>query len=898
MEMDSWYKMSPEEVMKKLDTSPNGLSTAQHGSRQQEYGKNLLPKKKKITLIKLFFAQFLNSLIYVLLAAALVALVLGEFSDAIFIFLVLLVNAGIGTFQEWKAEEKASALENLIKLRVKVKRNSQISVVDSEDLVPGDVVLMESGNKVPADIRVINYNNLMAEEAILTGESKAIEKDSSAIKKENVGVPDQTNMLFAGTTITTGRGTGIVVSTGIGTEIGKIASSLQELETGKAPLVKRMEIFTRKITYIVLAASMVLGIMGYYFGIPVKEIFFFVVAVAVSAIPEGLPIAMTVALSIGGSRMAKRNVIIRKLTAVEGLGSCTFIATDKTGTLTVDQQTARILILPGPTALKVTGEGYNGEGKIVSRGGDEVILDQSIDLQNLLQVVSICNEGNLNYIDDNWSFSGDPIDVALLGLPFKAGTSPGKFQDQIKKVKEVPFESARQFAAVYYEQEGTEEFQIAVKGAVEKIKEHIDGEKYAPLLEEAAKHAESGYRIIAVAGGNADKILPSGELPHLELLGFIALIDPLRPEAAPAVKECHAAGVQVAMVTGDHPATSLAIAKEVGIANMQEQVITGAELSNIEKNSEKLIDILKTKRVFARVTPQQKQMIVESIRESGHLIAVTGDGVNDAPALKTANIGVAMGYGTDVAKDTASIIISDNNFASIAAGIEEGRYTYSNLRKIIYLLISTGAAELLTIGLSLAFLLPLPFLPVQLLWLNLVTNGIQDVALAFEAGEKRVMLQPPRKPDEPIFDPLMIKQTLLSAAVIALLAFGLWYHLLNQLHWEEQPARNAVLMLMVLLQNFHTFNCRSETRSAFRIPVKKNLFLLFGVLGAQSLHILALQVPFMQTLLSLNPLPSRHWVYLFLSASLILLAMELFKLLVAKKEVEKQRTFNGRGTTV
>ncbi|MCY2686157.1 cation-translocating P-type ATPase [Salinimicrobium sp. TH3] len=897
MEM-SWYQMSSEEVMKKLDTSPGGLSSGQHNSRQQKYGKNLLPKKKKITLIRLFFAQFLNSLIYVLLAAALVALLLGEYSDAIFIFLVLLVNAGIGTFQEWKAEEKASALENLIKLRVKVRRNNQVIVVDSEDLVPGDVVLMESGNKVPADIRVINYNNLMAEEAILTGESKAIEKDSSAIIKENVGVPDQTNMLFAGTTITTGRGTGIVVSTGIETEIGKIASSLQELETGKAPLVKRMEIFTRKITYIVLAASMVLGIMGYYFGIPVKEIFFFVVAVAVSAIPEGLPIAMTVALSIGGSRMAKRNVIIRKLTAVEGLGSCTFIATDKTGTLTVDQQTARILILPGPTALKVTGEGYNGEGKIVSRGGDEVLLNESSDLQKLLKAVSICNEGNLNYIDGSWSFSGDPIDVALLGLPFKAGTSPEKFQAQINKVKEVPFESARQFAAVYYKQGETEELQIAVKGAVEKIKDHIDAKKYAPLLEEAANHAESGYRIIAVAGGTADKILPAGELPHLELLGFIALIDPLRPEAAPAVKECHAAGVQVAMVTGDHPATSLAIAKEVGIANMQEQVITGTELSSIENAPEKLTNILRTKRVFARVTPQQKQMIVESIRESGHLIAVTGDGVNDAPALKTANIGVAMGYGTDVAKDTASIIISDNNFASIAAGIEEGRFTYSNLRKIIYLLISTGAAELLTIGLSLAFLLPLPFLPVQLLWLNLVTNGIQDVALAFEAGEKKVMLQPPRKPNEPIFDPLMIKQTLLSAAVIALLAFGLWYHLLNQLHWEEQPARNAVLMLMVLLQNFHTFNCRSETRSAFRIPVKKNLVLLFGVLGAQSLHILALQTPFMQTLLSLNPLPPRHWVYLFFSASLILVAMELFKLLVAKKEVEKQRTLNGRGTTV
>ncbi|MFD2517688.1 cation-translocating P-type ATPase [Salinimicrobium flavum] len=881
-----WHTIETEETLQKLDSSTSGLSSAEVEEKVSRHGKNLLPSRKRLTLFRIILDQFMSSLIYVLLAAAIVALILEEYSDAGFIFLVLIINAVIGAFQEWKAEEKASALENLIKLKVKTMRDGKVRVIDSEDLVPGDIVMLESGNKVPADIRILRENNLTAEEAILTGESMAIDKQSETLEKEKAAVSERSNMLFAGTTITTGRGTGVVVSTGLDTEIGKIASSLTELSTGKAPLVKRMEIFTRKISFIVLGACLVLGVTGYYSGIPIKEIFFFVVAVAVSAIPEGLPIAMTVALSIGASRMAKRNVIIRKLTAVEGLGSCTFIATDKTGTLTVDQQTARVIVLPGAIPFKVSGEGYNGKGDITAPDGEKAFVKTSPEFGDLIRAVTICNEGDLSQDDGGWSYAGDPIDVALLCLTYKAGSTPMKILEQVEKVSEVPFESERQYAAVYYKEKGKEQLQISVKGAIEKIRERIDAEKNSEMLEKAVKYAADGYRILAVGGGPVEEVMPVGELPFMELLGFIALIDPLRPEAAAAVEACHRAGVQVAMVTGDHPATSLAIAREVGIAKTREELITGDELSAISsKAGTEFLDILKSKRVFSRVSPQQKQVIVESLREAGHFIAVTGDGVNDAPALKTANIGVAMGYGTDVAKDTSSIIISDNNFASIAAGIEEGRFTYSNLRKIIYLLISTGAAELITIGLALAFMLPLPFLPVQLLWLNLVTNGIQDVALAFEAGEKKVMRQAPRRPDEAIFDPLMIRQTLISAAVIGLLAFGLWYHLLNHLHWEESIARNAVLMLMVLLQNFHALNCRSETRSVFRIPLKKNLVLIFGILAAQSIHVVALQLPIMQTILSLYPIAWQHWLYLFLTASSILFAMEIFKLYLKKKNL-------------
>ena len=877
----AWHQYSVEESLNKLKASTAGLSSEEIPARMEKYGRNSLPSARKLTLFKIILNQFLSPLIYVLLVAAIVSLVLKEYSDAGFIIIVLLINAIIGAFQEWKAEAKASALEQMIKLKVRVKRDGRSFVIDGEELVPGDIVILESGNKVPADIRIMRENNLTAGEAILTGESLAIDKQSEALDGENIPVAERFNMLFAGTTISTGRGTGLVIATGKDTEIGKIASSLKELSIGKAPLVERMEKFTKRISLIILIAVVLLGIAGYYSGIPLKEIFFFAVAVAVSAIPEGLPIAMTVALSIGASRMAKRNVIIRKLTAVEGLGSCTFIATDKTGTLTVDQQTARAIVLPEGEVYSITGEGYNGEGRILNKEKEEMGYNDTQKLQQLISSITICNEGELFQENENWSYTGDPIDVALLSIAYKGNSSPKELLEKIEKISEIPFESERQYAAVYYKEK--DELKIAFKGAVEKLRAHVNEEKYQEILEETVRYAKDGYRIIAVGCGQVDEVRPIGELPEMEFLGFIALIDPLRPQAKPAVEECYRAGVQVAMITGDHPATALSIAKEIGIAKSQDELISGDELEEIiAEGEDNFRETLRTKHVYSRVSPHQKQLIVKALRESGHFIAVTGDGVNDAPALKTANIGVAMGYGTDVAKDTASIILSDNNFASIAAGIEEGRFTYANLRKIIYLLISTGAAELICIGLSLIAGLPLPFLPVQLLWLNLVTNGIQDVALAFEAGEKKVMTQKPRRPDESIFDSLMIKQTLVSASVISILAFGLWYHLINNLNYEESTARNLILLLMVLLQNFHAFNARSETRSAFRIPLSNNYILIIGILAAQGIHILALHISFMQELLSLDPVSAGEWIKLFFTATIILVAMEIFKLLHRK----------------
>lgn len=869
-----WHSFAVTELFEHLQSSRQGLTQTEAANRLAQYGPNVLPQKKSVTLVEIVLRQFMSPLIYVLLFAAVIALILSEYVDAGFIAVVLLFNAAMGAYQEWRAETNANALQQMIRIRVRLRRDNADEEAEAETLVPGDVVLLESGNKVPADIRLIKSTQLNVEEALLTGESLPVAKTSQPLEPSELPLGDRANMVFAGTTVLTGRATGVVVATGMHTEIGRIAASLQYLEPTKAPLVERMEAFTQKISVVTLITCLFIGVVGYWQGMSLTQVLFLAVAVAVSAIPEGLPIAMTVALSIGTRRMAKRNVIIRKLTAVEGLGSCTFIATDKTGTLTVDGQTVRQLVLPDARTLTVTGEGYNGIGQILDPAGQPAPVQGS--LGELLEAVTVCNESKLEHRADGWHYQGDAVDVALMALSYKAGLSPGDLLQSVERVQQIPFESERKYAAVYYRRAGS--LRIAVKGALETLLPALQTEDADALVTRHDALAANGFRVLVVAGGPVDTI-DETTLPPLQLLGLLALIDPLRPEAKAAVQTCQEAGVTVAMVTGDHPATALYIARELGLAEHKEQLITGAELAEAARQDSftDFVETVNSRRVFARVSPQQKQQIVETLQESGHFVAVTGDGVNDAPALKTAHIGIAMGYGTDVAKETASMIITDNNFASIVAGIEEGRNTYSNLRKIIYLAISTGAAEIMLVALALIFSQPIPFLPVQLLWLNLVTNGIQDVALAFEAGEPGPMQQSPRKPSEGVFNPLMIRQNLLAGGVMTLLTFGLWYHLLNNLGRSEFEARNLILLLMVLLQNFHVFNCRSETRSAFGIPLRNNYVLVLGVLALQALHIGVMHIPFMQELLKIAPVSLNDWAKLVPTAAIVLVVMELFK---------------------
>lgn len=869
----NWYQHSVSKVLNKHKASSEGLSEAEVINRQKKYGKNQLPDKGKVTLLQVIFRQFLSPLIYVLIIAAVISLVLQEYADAVFILIVLFVNALIGSIQEWKAETSARALKDMVRVVVTVIRNGKRKSINAEELVPGDLVLLESGNKVPADLRLIESNGLMAEESLLTGESVAIEKHIEAIAEEVSTPGDKTNMVFAGTIITSGRGKGIVVGTAENTEIGKIATDLEGTTLSKVPLIARMESFSKNISFIILAACVLIGFGAYFANFEMQEIFFFIVAIAVSAIPEGLPISMTVALSTGTSRMSRRNVITRKLAAVEGLGSCTMISTDKTGTLTVDQQTVKKVLLSDGTAYEISGQGYNGIGEI-TLNGDTVSFEKDAALAQFIKAVTTCNEASLSKTNEEWEHQGDAVDVALLALAYKSGVNPSDLLKEVSIEKEIPFEPARKYAAVYYRI--GEQLYFAIKGAAEVVLENAQGD-HQKIADEADELAGEGYRYIAAGGGKVEEIASKDQLPTYDLLGFVAFIDPPRKEVKGAIDEAHRAGVDVCMITGDHPATALSIARELHIAKYEHELITGSELAQA-KNEEEFNKLVRGKRVFARVSPQQKQAIVEAQQRSDHFVAVTGDGVNDAPALKTANIGVAMGYGTDVTKEVSSIIITDNNFASIVAGIQEGRITYSNIRKIIYLLISTGTAELLMISLALLIGTPLPFLPAQILWLNLVTNGIQDKVLAFEKGEEQIMEEEPRSPKEKIFNKEMISQVITSAVIMATITFALWYHLLYNLNYSEFEARNISLLLMVLFQNFHVLNCRSESKSLFKIPLANNRWLFIGIIGAQLIHIFAMYFPPMQELLNVQPVALEDWLKLFFTAGLIFVGMEVFKL--------------------
>jgi magnesium-transporting ATPase (P-type) len=886
----AWQTLSEESVLQKLQTAPDGLSDEQVAERLAEFGPNTLPVKPPPTMLVVLLHQFLSPLIYILLVAGAVSSLLGEIKDAVFIFVVVLLNATIGTYQEWKAERSAAALQSLLKIYARVKRGGQQKQVTADELVPGDVVLLESGNRVPADLRLIQTNNLAIDESFLTGESLAAGK-SLALLAADSPLSERANMAFAGSTVTSGRGVGVVIATGLHTEVGRIAETVTSAEMTKPPLVVRMERFARQTSYAVLGASAVLALIAISKGVPYAEVFFLAVALAVSAIPEGLPVAITVVLSIGTARMARRNVIVRRLAAVESLGSCTYIASDKTGTLTVNQQTVKVITMPSGERFTVSGEGYSGEGQALTEAG-QPLADPAAGspLDRLARAAILCNEAQLSRDNRQWTHHGDAIDVALLAFGYKMGLAPERVRGEVEPVAEIPFESERGYAAHFYQAQGR--VRVAVKGAVEKVLPlcrtrpdgqgvvEIDPEK---IEQEALALSESGYRVLAVAEGEmAAGPLPSYEekdIPPLTLLGLVGFIDPLRPEVKEAVAKCQQAGVEVAMVTGDHPATALAIARELGIAASWEDVVTGRQLDEIGSTEvPQFLETVKAARVFARVAPLQKLHIVEGLIKLGHFVAVTGDGVNDAPALRKANIGVAMGSGTDVAKDTASIIVTDDNFASIEAGVEEGRFAYDNIRKVTYLLISTGAAEVILFTLALIADLPLPLFAVQLLWLNLVTNGIQDVALAFEAGEPGAMKRPPRRPTEGIFNRLMVQQTAVSGVTMGLLSFGTWYALL-QAGWDEAAARNLVLLLMVLFQNFHVFNCRSEYVSVFKVPLRRNILLVVGVVAALGLHLLSMQIPFMQSLLRVEPVSPAEFFYLFLLASTILVVMEIFKLL-------------------
>ena len=901
-----WHTLAEQDVFAKWETTREGLSAAEVRNRQDTFGPNRLPTKPPPSGFTIFLHQFLSPLIAILLVAAVISLIIGENTDAAFIFAILLLNATLGGFQEWKAEQSAAALQTLLKVHARVRRSGNEQEIPSDELVPGDICLLESGNRVPADMRLLDIKNLAIDESLLTGESLAVAKSPATLSDPRAPISDRTNVAYGGTTVMVGRGVGVVVATGLRTEVATIAQTVAETAETKSPLVVRMDQFARYISVGVVVACGLLAVVAMSRGIPWMEVLFMAVALAVSAIPEGLPVAMTVALSVATFRMAKRHVIVRKLTAVEGLGSCTYIATDKTGTLTVNQQTVKKIVLPSGDHFSVTGEGYTGEGEVVPESDGSLPSETISHLRRLGTAGVLCNEAHLAREKGQWDHHGDAVDVALLALGYKLDLDPPGLRRSINVLGRIPFESERKLAALFYEfYEEPRNNKIAVKGAVEEILARCDamfiGEKVEPIEKEMIENeaitlARQGYRVLALAEGifphqGGECPFEEHHLPALTLLGVIGTIDPLRPEVKDAVTECRNAGVHVAMVTGDHPATALSLSRESGIAESEEEVATGRQLEDIGSGqAPQFMDLINRVRVFARVTPIQKHQVVEALAKMGHFVAVTGDGVNDAPALKKAHLGVAMGSGTDVAKDSAAMIITDDQFASIVAGVQEGRFAYDNVRKVIALLISCGVAEILLFTVSLFVGLPLPLTAVQLLWLNLVTNGPQDVALAFEAGEPDAMTRKPRKPAEGIFDSIMVQQTIVSGLVMGLVAFAAWSWWLNA-GVEEGQARNLLLLLMVFLENVHVFNCRSERRSAFKIPLRNNRILMFGVFAAQGIHILSMYVPFTQHALKVAPVSLEEWGGLLLLASIILIAMEIFKMV--KRQIANSRNLPG-----
>jgi len=888
-----WHALAIDDALHRLASGRAGLSTAEAARRLAIFGHNTLPREPLPAVWRLAIGQLANPLTLLLLAATLVSLAIGDAKDAAIIAVVIAIDAGLGTWQESKANRSSRALEKLLEIRAAVSRGGTVCEISAEAVVSGDILWLESGNRVPADARLITAHGLEVDESLLTGESLPVRKDDAWTGSAEAALTDRLNMVLAGSIVTRGRASAVVVATGRRTIVGELAIDVAGHAAGKPPLVERMERFTRSIAVAVVTAAAVIGLLGVMVGQRPQEMFLFAVVLAVSAIPEGLPVSLTIALAIATGRMAARGAIVRRLPAVEGLGSCTLIATDKTGTLTWNELTVTTLELPAmhtapPDRLSVEGHGFVPTGAVVRAGRaiplmhDHPTATVEPRLHALAACGVLCNEATLHHRDGAWAWRGDAVDVALLSLGVKLGLEREALLAEAPQFDELPFEPEHRFAATFHRSANGR--MACVKGAPEAVLPMCAGshELLAAWHGRATALAAEGLRVLALAQGRVREAGSTPQVPpvlaDLDFLGFMGLRDPLRPGVREAVRQCGTAGIRVVMITGDHRLTSLAIARQLDLAHDDTDVVTGGELATM--TPDRFTEEVLTARVFARVTPRQKLQIVEAARAAGHFVAVTGDGVNDAPALRAANIGVAMGKGgTDVAREAAGLVISDDNFATIVAGIEEGRIAYDNVRKVIFLLVSTGAAEMVLVTLAVATGSPLPLTAAQLLWLNLVTNGIQDVSLAFEPGQGDELDRPPRSPDEPIFDRLMLRRIVISALLMGVAAFIVFRVWLNNTAVANgtTAARNATLLVMVLFENAHLANCRSETLSAFTHPPWRSPFLLVGTLVALAVHVLAMHWPPAQSLLGIGPVSGRDWVVLAAVAAAILPTIELHK---------------------
>ena len=884
----SWHRLELREVCQLLKADPDqGLSAGEAQRRLQELGPNRVSARQGTPEWRRFLRQFHQPLVYILLVASAVTAGLQEWVDASVIFGVVFINALIGWLQESKAEKAIEALHRLTVTEVSVRRDGRRQRVPSADLVPGDVVLLQSGDRVPADLRLFRVHRLQVDESALTGESLPVTKHPDRLKGDVV-LADRKNLAYAGTLVSSGQAEGLVWATADRTETGRIAWLMAEAVELSTPLTRKIAEFSRLLLWIILGLAALGFGVGLLHGEPVIDLFLASVAIAVGAIPEGLPAAVTIVLAIGVGRMAKRRAIIRKLPAVETLGSTTVICTDKTGTLTENQMTVQQVFAGGET-FTLTGGGYGTKGEI-QREGSRLEASTCPALRECLLAGVLCNEAQLSVGEDGRpGIQGDPTEAALLVAGAKAGLVHAETHAGAPRLDMIPFESEHMFRATLHQ--AADGPMIYKVGAVERLLERCvdalgsDG-RLGPLDREAVRQAveamaDVGLRVLACArrsGGHVE-----GALGHehvrggMTFLGLQGMLDPPRAEAVRAVAACRQAGIQVKMITGDHAATARAIAARIGLAGTGAiRLVTGRDLERVPEAD--LPALAELTQVFARVAPEQKLRLVQALQARGHVVAMTGDGVNDAPALRQADIGIAMGVaGTEVAKNAADIVLTDDNFASIEAAVEEGRGVFDNLRKFIVWTLPTDLGEGLLILTALFLGLPLPVLPVQLLWVNMITAVLLGSTLVFEPREPGLMERPPRDPRRPLLTLSLILRTGLVSLFI--LGGGFWLYFHERKFSSEDAARTAVVNVIVLVEIGYLFCCRSLTRSAFQLGWLGNLPLLAGIAAMIVAQLFFTYSPVMNRLFHTTPLEARTWFLIAFFAFLCFLAVELEKFL-------------------
>ncbi len=867
-----WYQYSKEDATSRLGTnSQTGLNEQQVAERRKQFGQNVIEDGEKVSRFYIFVQQFKDFMVLVLLAATLVSGILGEYVDAIAIMAIVLLNGILGYFQEQKAEKSLAKLKELSAPTATVLREGTWVNISSRDIVPGDIVKIKTGDRISADIRLLDAKGLEIEESILTGESIPAVKSTESIQDGEVGLGDQTNLAFSGTLVTRGTGMGVVVAIGMNTAMGQIASMLSTTERIPTPLERKLAELGKILIVTALLLTVLVSVVGIYQGHPVYEMFLAGVSLAVAAIPEGLPAIVTVALSLGVQRMIRRKAVVRKLSAVETLGSASIICSDKTGTMTQNEMTVRNIFVPD-MMLSVTGKGYEPKGKFYY--GDKKFDPTTNDnIHQLLQYALLCNHAEIMEKKGQYFIDGDPTEGALVVAAAKAGITREKLQS-FKIIHEVPFDSNRKRMSVVVE-DGEHNRFVITKGAPDVLLNAtswiLEGKKKSPFYDKKQKEIENrlnelnqqALRTIAVCFKPIEKNKKYNDFQleqDLCFLGLVSMMDPPREEVKEAIEACRDAGVKTVMITGDHVSTATAIASQLNLLPANGRVLQGQELNQM--SDDELHHIINDVYVFARVSPEHKLRIVKAYQAHGHVVAMTGDGVNDAPAIKASDIGISMGKsGTDVTKEASSLILMDDHFATIKSAIEEGRNIYENIRKFIRYLLASNVGEILVMLFAMLLALPLPLVPVQILWVNLVTDGLPALALGLDKPEKDVMKRPPRSPKESIFSRGLGMKILSRGLLIGLVTLIAFIFAYNKQPDHLEYAQTIAFSTLVMAQLIHVFDCRSD-RSVFARNPFGNLYLIGAVISSLLLLLVVVYTPPLQPIFHTVSLPLNEWLFI------------------------------------